>query len=183
MDWTIPLLGLQVGLLVGVTGTGGASLMTPLLISVGGVRPVIAVGTDLVYGAITKAVGALLHDRRQTVDLTIAKHLGIGSIPMALIGVALISWVKGGAQDGAVDPFVSPARGFVLIIVALSLLLRLFHRQRPSAATLSRCSEKQKMLTVVLGAERPPSRVVKEEAGGWKSRRGTQQSSRQDRQS
>ncbi|HWT77456.1 MAG TPA: TSUP family transporter, partial [Candidatus Methylomirabilis sp.] len=56
MHWTNPLLGFAVGLLVGLTGIGGAALMTPLLILVGGVRPVIAVGTDLAYGAITKAV-------------------------------------------------------------------------------------------------------------------------------
>ena len=106
MHWTNPLLGFAVGLLVGLTGIGGAALMTPLLILVGGVRPVIAVGTDLAYGAITKAVGAFLHCRQQTVDFPIAKHLAMGSIPAALLGVALIRWMRGGIwNEGVAGPF------------------------------------------------------------------------------
>jgi hypothetical protein len=108
MDWTFPLLGFVIGVMVGLTGIGGGSLMTPLLILVGGVRPVIAVGTDLLCGAITKAVGGFLHYRQGTVDLGIAWHLGIGSIPAALLGVALIDWIKGGAETA---PWIGSSAG------------------------------------------------------------------------
>jgi uncharacterized membrane protein YfcA len=152
MDWMIPLLGFVVGLLVGMTGIGGAALMTPLLILLAGVRPVVAVGTDLAYGAITKAVGALLHYRRRTVDFAITWHLGVGSIPAALLGVALIDWMKGDAENGAVDEFISRALGLVLIAVALSLLLRPWPKQTSVQAVPSSYSRKQGQLTVVLGA-------------------------------
>jgi uncharacterized membrane protein YfcA len=153
MDWTFPLLGFVIGVMVGLTGIGGGSLMTPLLILVGGIRPVVAVGTDLLYGAITKAVGGFLHYRQGTVDLSIAWRLGIGSIPAALLGVALIDWIKGGAENGAVDRFVSRALGAVLILVALSLLLRPLRRESPSGLTgPSQHSWRQKWLTIGVGA-------------------------------
>jgi uncharacterized membrane protein YfcA len=152
MDWTIPLLGFVVGLLVGMTGIGGAALMTPLLILLGGVRPVVAVGTDLAYGAITKAVGALLHYRRRTVDLTISWHLGLGSIPAALLGVAIIGWMKGDAENGAVDQFISRALGLVLIAVSLSLLLRPWFRQSSVHGAHPGYSRQRRALTIVLGA-------------------------------
>lgn len=153
MDWTFPLLGFAIGVLVGLTGIGGGALMTPLLILVGSVRPVIAVGTDLLYGAITKAVGSFLHYRQRTVDLSIALRLGMGSIPAALLGVALIDWIKGGAENGAIDRFISRALGAVLMLVALSLLVRPFQRQGSSGDTGPlRHSGRQRWLTVVLGA-------------------------------
>ncbi len=152
MGWTTSLLGFVVGLLVGMTGIGGAALMTPLLILLAGVRPVVAIGTDLAYGAITKAVGALLHYRRRTVDIAITWRLGVGSIPAALLGVALIGWMKGGAYNGAVDRFVNRALGLVLIAVALSLLLRPWLRQNSVQAGDSSYSRKRGRLTVVLGA-------------------------------
>ena len=152
MDWTISALGFLVGLLVGLTGIGGAALMTPLLILVGGVRPVIAVGTDLAYGAITKALGAFLHYRQQTVDVAIAKHLAIGSIPMALVGVGCISWLMGGSRHDAVDHFVRQALGLALILVALSLLLRPLARHGSMLPTPTSCSGWQRALIVILGA-------------------------------
>jgi uncharacterized membrane protein YfcA len=152
-DWTFPILGFVIGGMVGLTGIGGGSLMTPLLILVGGIRPVIAVGTDLLYGAITKAVGAFLHYRQETVDLNIVWHLGVGSIPAALLGAALIQWIKGGAENGTVDRFISRALGAVLILVALILLLRPLWRQTSSGPTgPSQHSGRQKWLTIGMGA-------------------------------
>lgn len=151
MEWTIPLLGFAVGLLVGLTGIGGAALMTPLLILVGGVRPVIAVGTDLAYGAITKAVGAFLHYRQQTVDFPIAKHLAMGSIPMALAGVALIHRLQRGAGHDAIDRFVTQALGLALILVAASLLCRPFSKHGTGATIPPAPTGWQGLLTIVVG--------------------------------
>src|SRR5215510_11371545 len=85
-----PLSGFLVGLLVGLTGMGGAALMTPFLILVLGTRPVVAVGTDLAYGSLTKLVGAYLHWRQGTVDLPLVKRLALGSVPAGLVGVAAL---------------------------------------------------------------------------------------------
>ena len=90
IDPEIVLFGLGVGILIGLTGIGGGSLMTPLLIIVLGVHPVVAVGTDLTYGAITKTLGGYKHLRKGTVDLGVSKWLAYGGVPGALLGVLLV---------------------------------------------------------------------------------------------
>src|SRR5215212_8438248 len=85
MDPAIILFGLGVGLLVGITGMGGGSLMTPLLILAIGVKPVVAVGTDLAYGAVTKTLGGWRHFRKGTVFPRLAFWLAVGSCPGALV--------------------------------------------------------------------------------------------------
>ena len=87
MDPLIVLFGLGVGILVGMTGIGGGSLMTPLLILGAGVQPVVAIGTDLAYGAVTKTVGGWRHLRAGTVDLGLSIWLAVGSVPGSLVGV------------------------------------------------------------------------------------------------
>ena len=87
------VFGLGVGILVGMTGVGGGSIMTPLLILVFGVKPVLAVGTDLAYAAITKTVGGWRHWRSGTVFAPIAWWMAVGSIPGALAGVAILEWL------------------------------------------------------------------------------------------
>ncbi len=89
MDPIYIAFGLGVGVLVGLTGIGGGSLMTPLLILVGGVSPAVAIGTDLAYGAITKTVGGWRHLRQGTVDLGISKWMAFGSVPGSVVGVML----------------------------------------------------------------------------------------------
>src|SRR5215211_1346215 len=94
MDWftaATPLMvlsGFVVGLLVGLTGVGGGSLMTPLLILVFGIPATTAVGTDLLYAAATKSAGSLAHWRKQTVDWRITGRLAAGSIPGSLLTIA-----------------------------------------------------------------------------------------------
>jgi uncharacterized membrane protein YfcA len=115
MDALIVVFGLGVGLLVGMTGIGGGSIMTPLLILVLGVKPVVAIGTDLLYAAITKTVGGWRHLRQGTVDLGISGWLATGSVPGALGGV----WVLERIHDAYGDGFDTT----VLLIVAAALLL------------------------------------------------------------
>jgi hypothetical protein len=116
--------GFVVGLLVGLTGMGGGAVMTPFLISVVGIGPVVAVGTDLVYSAATKIVGAWLHTRQQTVDFALVKRLAIGSIPAGLAAVAAIGFLPSVGVDA--DQAVRRALGAVLILVALVILCRMF---------------------------------------------------------
>jgi uncharacterized membrane protein YfcA len=109
------VFGFGVGVLVGTTGMGGGSLMTPLLIIVFGIKPVIAIGTDLAYAAVTKTVGGWRHFRKGTVDLGISVWLGVGSIPAAIAGV----WVLDVIERRAGDSFDS----VLLSMVATALLV------------------------------------------------------------
>jgi uncharacterized protein len=115
MDPAIILFGLGVGLLVGATGMGGGSLMTPLLILLFGINPVVAVGTDLAYGAVTKTVGGWRHMRAGTVQLGLVGWLALGSCPGSLIGV----WLLERLRDAFGDDFDT----FMLVSIAAALLL------------------------------------------------------------
>ena len=92
MDGLHALAGLLVGILVGLTGVGGGSLMTPLLVLMFGVAPQTAVGTDLLFAASTKTVGSSIHGWRDTVEWRIVRRLATGSIPAALVTLWALSY-------------------------------------------------------------------------------------------
>ena len=94
MDWKLSLAGLLIGLLVGMTGMGGGSLMTPMLILVFGFKPTVAIGTDILHGAIFKSFGAVRHRQLGHVHARLAMWMLIGSAPFSLLGVALSSWLS-----------------------------------------------------------------------------------------
>src|SRR3954470_455741 len=93
IDPRFMLSGLLVGLLVGQTGVGGGSLMTPLLVLVFGIHPATAVGTDLLYASATKSVGTRVHGLNDPADWRITGRLAMGSIPATVVTLALISWL------------------------------------------------------------------------------------------
>jgi len=113
--------GAVIGFLIGMTGMGGGSLTTPFLILVLHVRPVLAVGTDLIYASITKLVGTATHLRQRTIDLRIGALVIAGAVPAALLGVFTVAQLGSGG-----DAFVRRMLGGTLILVALSVLARLF---------------------------------------------------------
>lgn len=123
MDLTLPLTGFFVGTLIGLTGMGGGALMTPFLILVLGTRPVVAVGTDLVYSSVTKIAGAWVHARQGTVDLALVRKLAFGSVPAGLAAVAIVRWL--GREGADADALVRHALGVVLMFVAVVLLVRM----------------------------------------------------------
>src|SRR3954451_20636956 len=94
MTWQFAVTGLGLGLLVGLTGVGGGSLMTPILIIVFGFKPTYAVGTDIFHGAIFKSFGAVRHRRLGTVHLRLALWMFLGSGPLSLVGVWMASVIK-----------------------------------------------------------------------------------------
>src|SRR3990172_8418980 len=102
MTWEFTLTGLLVGTLVGLTGMGGGSLMTPILVILWGVNPTIAIGSDIAHGAIFKTVGALQHGRMGNVRARLAGWMFLGSAPMSLLGVWFAHWLEqrygGGGQ-------------------------------------------------------------------------------------
>jgi uncharacterized membrane protein YfcA len=133
MDFRISIVGFVVGFLVGLTGMGGGALMTPALILLRLASPAIAVGTDLVWGAMTKAVGAFVHCRQKTVDFTIVRCIAIGSIPGALAGLALLARLHRHRGVEAMDRFVVRTLAIALMCVALSLFIRTIRGPRIKA--------------------------------------------------
>src|SRR5207247_2818748 len=89
VGWEFALAGLLTGLLVGMTGMGGGSLMTPILVFLFGVSPATAIGTDIAHGAVFKSVGAVQHGRMGNVRPRLAGWMLVGSVPASLIGVWL----------------------------------------------------------------------------------------------
>jgi uncharacterized protein len=122
VEWGYTLSGLIVGFIVGVTGVGGGSLMTPLLILMFGISPATAVGTDLLYAALTKTGGAWVHGRRGSVSWRLVGLLAMGSLPAALITVLILNAI--GVEDQAFTSLITSMLGVALILTALSLLLR-----------------------------------------------------------
>ncbi|MBW8734015.1 MAG: sulfite exporter TauE/SafE family protein [Asticcacaulis sp.] len=113
--------GLVVGLLVGLTGVGGGSLMTPILVLVFGIHPATAVGTDLLYAAITKSVGTAIHGGKRTVDWKMVGLLALGSIPATLLTLWGIQ-TFGKSQE--LSHLITRVLGYALFVTALMLLLR-----------------------------------------------------------
>jgi uncharacterized protein len=123
IDPLVIAFGLGVGVLIGLTGIGGGSLMTPLLILFAGVQPVVAIGTDLAYGAITKTVGGWRHLRSGTVDLGVSKWLAVGSVPGSIAGVLIVDALHDRYSDGFDSTLLSIVAA-ALFIVAFSVLGR-----------------------------------------------------------
>ena len=152
MDPAIIAFGLGVGLLVGMTGIGGGSLMTPLLILVFGVNPITAVGTDLAYGAVTKTVGGFKHLRQKTVDMSLSKWMAVGSVPSAIGGVYVLDIVERSQGKDFDDLLIAVLGGALLLCGGLTLaravfLKRLHGRERDSVEM----DRRSKVSAVALG--------------------------------
>ncbi len=150
IDPLFSLSGFFVGLLVGQTGVGGGSLMTPILVLLFGIHPATAVGTDLLYASATKTVGTLVHGLNHTVDWRIVRRLASGSVPATVVTLLVISHFSiTGPMSGRI---ISVVLGVMLLLTAVSLVFR----QRflaLMAPTLTRVSPRQAArLTVVTGA-------------------------------
>jgi uncharacterized protein len=124
MDPVIVIFGFGIGMLIGMTGMGGGSLMTPLLILVFGIQPVTAVGTDIFYGAVTKSAGAWRHLKHHTVHRAIVFWLAVGSVPMAIAGVWLIEILQSKYGEDTVNQVVLGAVGAALLVVGIATLIR-----------------------------------------------------------
>jgi uncharacterized membrane protein YfcA len=124
MDPATIFFGLGIGLLVGMTGMGGGSLMTPLLILFLGVKPVTAIGTDIFYAAVTKTVGGWRHLRMRTVNLELSFWLALGSVPAAIAGVWAIEILQSKFGEDSLNSIVYSILGATLLVVGLITLGR-----------------------------------------------------------
>jgi uncharacterized protein len=142
MPWQASLLGLTVGFLIGLTGMGGGALMTPLLLWTGWAAPTVAVGTDLVWNALTKTVGAAVHYREHNVNLRLVGRLAIGSVPGAILGLYLLSLLKKFAGIAYVDHLIVRMLGGALIVVAFGIILKGYiHRLVPPGSLRATTNE------------------------------------------
>src|SRR3954471_9139713 len=152
MDPLIIVFGFGVGILVGATGIGGGSLMTPILILVFGFKPTTAIGTDLAYGAVTKTVGGYRHWKQKTVDFGLSTWMAFGSVPAAVAGVYVLHLLEdklGSGFDNAILIAVAGALLLTGIVILARLLLPLGGKGERPTTPLER---RHKIAAVVLGA-------------------------------
>lgn len=145
--------GLGVGILVGMTGIGGGSLMTPLLVLFAGTPPVTAVGTDLAYGAVTKTVGGFKHWRQNTIDLPLSSWMALGSVPAAIGGVYVVGILERHLGGKAFEAFMLYVlAGAIAFTGAVTLIRAIFLKQLITRERDSvRMRAKHKAAAVVLG--------------------------------
>src|SRR3954468_9005992 len=153
MDPLIIIFGFGVGVLVGTTGIGGGSLMTPILILVFGFKPTTAIGTDLAYGAVTKTVGGWRHWRQQTVDFGLSTWIVFGSVAAACCGFAVLKVLEDHFGKDSFDNTLLIAVAAALLLTGLVILGRLL---LPSGGKGERhttpLERRHKVAAVALGA-------------------------------
>lgn len=152
MDWLNSLAGFLVGVLVGFTGVGGGALMTPLLVLLFGVAPQTAVGTDLLYAALTKTAGSWVHGLRGALDWLVLRRLWLGSLPAAALTLVLLHNTP--VSDDLVQ-LIIPMLGVALLLTAMAMFARpAIHRLGARLRTdfPSRFKAYQPALTVLAGA-------------------------------
>ena len=143
------LSGFLVGVLVGMTGVGGGSLMTPLLILLFGIHPTTAVGTDLLFAASTKTVGTLVHGAARTVDWALVGLLAIGSVPATIATLIVLS--RFDLHGAAAQNAVALTLGAVLLITAVFLLAGKTVRERYAGGLDKLTPRGVRLFTILLG--------------------------------
>jgi uncharacterized membrane protein YfcA len=121
INFLYSLSGFFVGMIVGFTGVGGGALMTPVLVLLFGVHPATAVGTDLLYAAVTKSVGATIHNKAKSVDWAVVRRLAAGSVPATLLTFAAMQALDLHASKGGA---LAVMLGVVLLMTSITLLFR-----------------------------------------------------------
>ena len=148
IDPTVALAGLFVGFVVGLTGMGGGALMTPILVLLFKVQPLVAVSSDIVAAMVMKPVGGGVHWRRGTVNTQLVGWLVLGSVPSAFLGVLLL---KASGTGAALQEHVKLALGLALLVVAAGLIIRpLLTRGRQAGDSMAPLLVK-KLPTVLIG--------------------------------
>jgi uncharacterized protein len=150
MDWKLALAGLLIGGLVGLTGMGGGSLMTPLLVIAFGFNPTVAIGTDILHGAIFKTVGGLRHRRLGTVHARLSGWMFLTSAPMSLAGVAVASWLERRYGGGA-ESTMARVLAFALLLGSLGLFAKSFIRYRERSDAPFLLTRRDRLAALAIG--------------------------------
>jgi uncharacterized membrane protein YfcA len=150
-DPRLSIAGLLIGVLVGMTGMGGGSLMTPILIFLFDFNPAVAIGTDILHGAVFKSFGAVRHRRLGTVRARLGCWMLVGSAPLSLVGVALATYLTDAYGD-SVDSVQGKVLGSTLIVGALGFLAKALMRGAGTESGLGRLTTRDKVVAVAIGA-------------------------------
>ena len=144
------LSGLFVGFVVGLTGVGGGSLMTPILVLLFGVHPAMAVGTDLLYAAATKSVGTLVHGFKGSVEWRVTGALALGSVPASL---AMVAWLSHtGPFAAGTSAAITSILGYALLLTSAAILSRRHIREFAASGAYTLAPSTRFALTVLTGA-------------------------------
>ena len=150
MTLQLSLTGLLIGVLVGLTGMGGGSLMTPILIFFFNFNPSTAIGTDILHGAIFKSFGAVRHRRLGTVRARLAAWMLVGSAPASLVGVWVATYLTDRYGDG-VDSVQGQVLGYTLLFGAVAFVVKALTHRSGTASTLGRLSTRDRVIAVSIG--------------------------------
>jgi uncharacterized protein len=140
--------GAAVGFIVGLTGVGGGSLMTPLLVLLFGVHPATAVGTDLLYAAITKGAGSVVHGLKNNIDWRVVVRLASGSAPAS--AATLLAMSRLGISSGQTSKLIGTVLGVALLLTAISIIFRKLLLRLRGAGEMS--DGAQALSTIAVGA-------------------------------
>jgi uncharacterized membrane protein YfcA len=146
MTWELSIAGLFVGALVGMTGMGGGSLMTPMLILIFGFNPKTAVGTDILHGAVFKSFGAIRHRQLGNVHVPLALWMLVGSAPLSLVGVQIASSFSDSTQST-----MSKVVGGALILGGVGFAIKAFIHGYVGEEQLH-LTTRQKVIAIAIGA-------------------------------
>jgi uncharacterized membrane protein YfcA len=151
MDWKYTVLGLLTGLLVGMTGMGGGSLMTPLLVFLFGVPPTTAIGTDIAHGAAFKTVSAVQHRRMGNVRARLAGWMFLGSAPLSLVGVwAAVQITERYGDD--IESVMGQVLGGALLFGAIGLVAKSLVQAETTGDANWKLTVRDKVAAVLIGA-------------------------------
>jgi hypothetical protein len=151
MDWQLTLTGLLTGILVGMTGMGGGSLMTPILVFLFGISPTTAIGTDIAHGAVFKTVSSVQHRRMGNVRARLAGWMLIGSAPMSLVGV----WVSVQLTErygDDVESVMGQVLGGALLFGAAGLVAKSLIHPTSAGDLPARLSRRDCLAAIIIGA-------------------------------
>jgi uncharacterized protein len=151
VDWKLSIAGLLIGVLVGMTGMGGGSLMTPMLVFLFGFKPTVAIGTDILHGAIFKSFGAVRHRQLGTVHARLTLWMLAASAPLSLVGVALSTWLKHRYGDGF-EHAAGIILGIALIAGGIGFGVKTFVRGRAKSDAPFLLTTADRRVALVTGA-------------------------------
>ena len=150
MDLKLSAAGLLVGVLVGMTGMGGGSLLTPILVLLFGFQPTVAIGTDILHGAIFKSFGAVRHRTFGQVNARLGLWMLLGSAPMSLVGVALATHLRHVYGDGA-ESVEGKILGAALVLGGLGFLAKAIVRDRVATSPMERLTNRDRAIACAIG--------------------------------
>src|SRR5215217_6928094 len=149
-DPKLAIAGLIIGVLVGMTGMGGGSLMRPILILLFNFNPTIAIGTDILHGAVFKSFGAVRHRRLGTVLARLGSWMFVGSAPMSLLGVWVATYLTDRYGD-SIDSVQGRILGVTLLLGAVAFVAKAFAHGKPTGG-LKRLTPRDRVKAIAIGA-------------------------------